>query len=112
MTHLYRLVEQGHAALERDDPDTVMAEVGKMLHEGWMTKRGLSPMVSTPLIDEIYETCMKCGAYGGKLCGAGGGGFLFVLVPQQAMTWLQHQLGDRNLIPIRIDETGSTVVRS
>lgn len=112
LKHLYELVDQGHKALEQDDPDTVMVEIGKMLHDGWMTKRSLSPMVSTKLIDEMYDTCIKCGAYGGKLCGAGGGGFLFVLVPTQAVQWLQHQLGDRRLIPVHIDETGATTIRS
>lgn len=112
LSHLYSLVEQGHRMLEKDDPDLVMTEIGKMLHEGWMTKRSLSPKVSTPEIDELYATCIANGALGGKLCGAGGGGFLFVLVPQHAVEGLQARLGVHRLIPVGIDEGGVTILRS
>lgn len=110
--HLHQMVGQGYTLFAQDDPETVIPEIGRMLHEGWMTKRGLSPHVSSPLIDELYDLALANGAMGGKLCGAGGGGFLFLLVPQGKVAALQEKLGDRKLIPIRMDETGASIFRT
>jgi D-glycero-alpha-D-manno-heptose-7-phosphate kinase len=57
-------------------------EFGEILHEHWLTKKRLSDSISTPLIDEIYESARKNGATGGKVAGAGGGGFLMLYCPQ------------------------------
>jgi D-glycero-alpha-D-manno-heptose-7-phosphate kinase len=57
-------------------------EFGEILHEHWITKKGLSEKISEPFIDEAYETARKNGAIGGKVVGAGGGGFLLVYCPQ------------------------------
>ena len=55
-------------------------EIGSMLHESWMLKRSLTPEISSSQIDDYYERACKAGAIGGKLCGAGGGGFLMLYV--------------------------------
>ncbi|MFX8758800.1 hypothetical protein ABTM54_19435, partial [Acinetobacter baumannii] len=60
------------SALESNDLDAF----GEILHEGWMLKRTLASGISNPQIDHWYETGRKHGAKGGKLLGAGGGGFL------------------------------------
>ena len=52
--------------------------MGELLNESWMEKKKL-PGVTQPAIDRMYSACMEAGAYGGKLCGAGGGGFLFFM---------------------------------
>lgn len=57
-------------------------EFGEILHEHWLVKKGLSDKVSDPFIDEAYETARHNGALGGKIVGAGGGGFLLVYCPQ------------------------------
>jgi D-glycero-alpha-D-manno-heptose-7-phosphate kinase len=57
-----------------------LTQFGRILDEGWRLKRQLSSKITTSQIDEWYETAMKAGAEGGKLCGAGGGGFLLFLV--------------------------------
>lgn len=57
-------------------------EFGEILHEHWMTKKGLSAAVSEPFIDEAYDTARKYGALGGKVVGAGGGGFLLIYCPE------------------------------
>jgi D-glycero-alpha-D-manno-heptose-7-phosphate kinase len=56
-------------------------EFGEILHEHWLTKRGLSESVSTSFIDEVYEIARQNGAVGGKIVGAGGGGFLMLYCP-------------------------------
>ncbi len=57
-------------------------EFGEILHEHWLTKKGLSNKVSDPFIDEVYEEARKNGAIGGKVVGAGGGGFLMLYCPK------------------------------
>lgn len=58
-------------------------EFGDLLHEHWLIKKGLSDKISDPFIDEAYETAMKNGAIGGKVIGAGGGGFLLFYCPKE-----------------------------
>jgi len=61
-------------ALQQGD----IREIGSLLHEGWQAKRRISTKISTPHIDELYELALKHGALGGKITGAGGGGFLLL----------------------------------
>lgn len=112
LSHLYDLTIAGQQAFELSDPEAALTEVGRLLRDAWKTKRGLTKSVSSPTIDEIYDTAMDCGALGGKLCGAGGGGFFLLLVPNHCRERLQERLGDRRLVPIRMDEIGSTVYRT
>lgn len=112
LSHLYQLTIAGQAAFELQDPEAAIGEVGKLLNEAWQVKRKLSSSVSSPEIDEIYESAISSGAIGGKLCGAGGGGFILLLVPERARDRVQERLGDRRLIPIRMDEVGSVILRS
>jgi len=66
------------------DKSDRLDDFGRLLHEQWKLKRELSSKISTSQIDEIYETGIKIGALGGKLIGAGGGGFmLFIARPEQ-----------------------------
>lgn len=69
---------------------------GAVLHEGWELKRRLSDAISTEEIDNWYRTGIKAGAYGGKLCGAGGGGFLLFVAPPE-----RHDDIRRELLPLR-----------
>ncbi len=62
-------------------------EFGELLHEHWLTKKGLFSGVSDPFIDEAYDTARKNGALGGKIVGAGGGGFLLLYCPKE-----KHQI--------------------
>ena len=66
---MLRLVDEAMAALTHAEDR--LAEFGKLLHEQWMIKRGMSSKITTSAIDEMYETGMKAGAIGGKLLGAG-----------------------------------------
>lgn len=110
LDHLYQLTQQAFRMLETTDPEISLVELGKMLHEGWMTKRSLSRAISDPEIDAIYDAALGAGALGGKLCGAGGGGFFLLLVPDHARVRIQDALGDRSLIPIKMDDVGATIV--
>lgn len=83
---------------------------GKLLHESWMIKRGLSKLVSNGSIDEMYQAAMDSGAVGGKLCGAGGGGFLLLFVPPENQGKVKEKLKDLLLVPVRFDDLGSHLV--
>ena len=63
-------------------------EFGEMLHEHWFIKKGISSKISDPFIDEVYEAAMKNGALGGKVIGAGGGGFLLFYCPHNKAKFL------------------------
>jgi D-glycero-alpha-D-manno-heptose-7-phosphate kinase len=83
-----------------------------MMHDGWMTKRRLSDKVSSPQIDQLYEHARAQGALGGKLCGAGSGGFLLMVVPPAVQPKFLEQLGDVRVIRIGLDTQGSTILRN
>lgn len=84
------------------------ARMGELLHEGWELKKHLST-VSDPQIDEWYEIGMKHGAYGGKLLGAGGGGFLFFIAPFDTHAQIAEATGLRR-IDFKIVNSGSEVI--
>ena len=80
------MVEEGAEILREGDLD----EFGRLLHEAWELKRGLSDQVSSDEVDDIYERARTAGAIGGKLLGAGGAGFILLYVPverQKAPSW-------------------------
>lgn len=83
---------------------------GKLLHEAWMLKRQLSDYVSTPKIDSIYETALKAGAVGGKLLGAGGGGFILFLVEPDKQEKVKNALNDLSHVPFKFETEGAKII--
>lgn len=67
-------------------------DFGNMLHDGWVKKRSLATTISNSNIDVWYQHALEAGAYGGKLCGAGGGGFLLFVAPQEAHAEIRKRL--------------------
>lgn len=105
---LGQTVEEGLAILQ--DERRSLDELGRLLHEGWRIKRELADGVTTPAIDGIYSAGREAGAIGGKLLGAGGGGFMLFYVPPEKRTAVRERL--RNLIHVgfRIEGEGSKIV--
>ena len=91
-------------------PSTPIAEFGKLLNEGWQHKRALSDKVSTSLVDELYETARSAGAIGGKLMGAGGGGFLLLFAPPEMQAKVRARLAKLVHVPFEFEADGSRVV--
>jgi D-glycero-alpha-D-manno-heptose-7-phosphate kinase len=83
---------------------------GRLLDEAWRLKRTLSAAVSSPRIDELYETACRAGATGGKLLGAGGGGFLLLCVPPERQGDVAAALPGLYEVPLRSSLDGATVV--
>lgn len=99
------LAEDMKQALEHDD----LSSFGDLLNEGWKLKRTLASGISNPVIDEAYETAMSNGALGGKLLGAGGGGFLLFYCEPEKQEQLRVALKMRPF-PFRFEKDGTSVV--
>ncbi|MDH7804211.1 MULTISPECIES: hypothetical protein [unclassified Rhizobium] len=112
LRHLYELCEEGVRILEGNDSQRALTDLGKLISEGWMTKRSLSPAVSSARIDDIYKTAMSLGGYGGKLCGAGGGGFMLFLASDHVQAKLRERFGDKNFVKISTEDNGASIVHS
>ena len=85
-------------------------EFGKLLDSSWKFKRSLSDQVSTPEIDEIYNTAMNAGAIGGKILGAGGGGFILFFAKPEVQPTIRESLKKLVHVPFNFDNSGSRVV--
>jgi D-glycero-alpha-D-manno-heptose-7-phosphate kinase len=85
-------------------------EFGKLLDEGWRYKRALSDKVSTLKIDEMYECALSAGALGGKIIGAGGGGFLLIFARPENQSKLVKAFSKLIHVPFRFENAGSSVV--
>jgi D-glycero-alpha-D-manno-heptose-7-phosphate kinase len=110
LSHLLTLVDQAVDVLEGDDPERLLSELGAMLHDGWETKKRLSSKVSNPQIDALYDAARAAGAGGGKLCGAGSGGFLLMLVPPERRAGFLERMQGSAVIPVGMDTIGSTIL--
>lgn len=84
--------------------------MGEILHTGWMYKKELANGISNPDIDHYYELAMKNGALGGKLLGAGGGGFLLFYVEEQHRTRVRKALSDLKEINFSFDSKGTQTI--
>ena len=89
LLRMCELAEQMRVSLHNND----ISAFGSILHEGWMLKKELASGISNPAIDEAYECAIKHGALGGKLLGAGGGGFLLFYCPEERQSELRQKLG-------------------
>ena len=85
-------------------------EFGDLMHESWVCKRALSDKVSTPEIDAMYEKARGAGAIGGKILGAGGGGFMLLFVRPEHQPQVREVLKDLVHVPFNFDESGSRIV--
>jgi D-glycero-alpha-D-manno-heptose-7-phosphate kinase len=89
-----------------------LSELGKLLHQGWTIKRSLSPSVSTEAIDTWYEKARSASAVGGKLLGAGSGGFLLLYVEPQHQDNVRSALADLQEVPFAFEGAGSSILFS
>lgn len=85
-------------------------EFGTLLHEAWQAKRSLSARVSNAEVDEMYGAALKAGALGGKITGAGGGGFMLLFVPPERQAKVREALTSLIHVPFRFDHSGSQIV--
>ena len=101
------LVDEGLSILTGKDE---LIRFGELLNEGWQIKRNLSSKVSNPSVDSIYEAARRAGAVGGKLTGAGGGGFLLLFVPPHRQKHLKEVFSNLIHVPFKFESTGSQII--
>jgi D-glycero-alpha-D-manno-heptose-7-phosphate kinase len=102
-----QMVDEGIAVLASERP---IEEFGRLLHEAWIQKRRLSDLVSNKEIDAAYETAQKAGAIGGKILGAGAGGFMVLFARPDRQAEIRAQLGSLVHVPFHFESEGSRIV--
>lgn len=104
-----RQVDRAHAILTGDGP---LSAFGELLGEAWREKRRLASGVSNPHIDAMFDRALEAGALGGKILGAGGGGFLLLFVPADRQEKLREALREFHEVPFRLHGPGSSIIHS
>lgn len=111
LVSMYNLVNEAQKILEGSAPiDSIVQDIAALLKESWALKKKLSSGVTKSEIDQLYDFCIEHGAIGGKLCGAGGGGFLLMVVSPEKRKNLISAVGERRCISVQIDQLGSHVI--
>lgn len=85
-------------------------DFGDLLHQAWLAKRSLSSSISNENIDALYGRGKMAGAVGGKITGAGGGGFLLLFVPPEKQSSVREALSDLLWIPFHFEFNGSQII--
>ena len=109
LASLHRMVEQGHTRLAGGGS---LEPFGRLLDEGWRLKRGLCAGVTNDEIEMMYATGLANGAWGGKLLGAGGGGFLLFCAPPERHAAIAEALPGKHRVKVSLASPGSAVVFS
>ena len=105
---MYGLVDEAEKVLVSEDRS--LDEFGRLLDYTWKLKRGISGGISTDTIDGQYQKALDAGALGGKLLGAGGGGFLLFYVPEDKQAAVREALGGLLYVPFRFENDGTKVI--
>jgi D-glycero-alpha-D-manno-heptose-7-phosphate kinase len=109
LAEIRALVDEGYRVLVGGGS---LAPFGQVLHKAWLLKRELDEAISNSTVDDIYEAGMEAGALGGKLLGAGGGGFVLFFVPPERKEAVRERLGHLPEVPFRVNACGTHVVHA
>lgn len=108
LKEMYALVDEAEKVLT--DKDSDLDDFGRLLDHTWKLKKQTGSKISTNSIDEYYERGIRAGALGGKLLGAGGGGFLVFYVPQEKQDSVRLVMKDLMYIPFEFENGGTRVI--
>lgn len=108
LTKMYRLVDEAEAVLTDSNRD--LDDFGRLLDMTWRLKKGTGSSISTNSIDGLYEKGIAAGALGGKLLGAGGGGFLVFYVQQEKQRAVRAAMKELLYIPFKFEDGGTRVI--
>jgi D-glycero-alpha-D-manno-heptose-7-phosphate kinase len=106
LRRMTRLAQELRQALQMND----LNGFGEILHQGWIEKKKLASGISNPMIDDWYETARQNGAIGGKLLGAGGGGFLLLYAPPECHAEIIKALPDMRPVNFNLEPQGSKII--
>jgi D-glycero-alpha-D-manno-heptose-7-phosphate kinase len=105
---MHQLVDEAETIVT--NPTRSLDEFGRLLNESWQIKRSLTSKISNSDIDSVYEAGLSAGALGGKLLGAGGGGFMLFYIPPERRDALRMRLKNLLCVPFGFSSRGSHVV--
>ena len=106
LREIKQMAHEARCAIETENFDVL----GVLLHESWALKKRLARTISNGRINEMYETARRAGAIGGKIAGAGGGGFLLLYVPLESQNKVRTKLNDLQELPFRLEADGTKVI--
>jgi D-glycero-alpha-D-manno-heptose-7-phosphate kinase len=106
LRELKYMAHEARCAIETGDFD----ELGVLLHQSWELKKRLADTISNGQINEMYESARGAGAIGGKIAGAGGGGFLLLYVPIEHQNKVRTKLNGLQELPFRLEADGTKVI--
>ncbi len=107
LTAMYEMVSEAKNILTNGRN---MNEFGELLHQSWLLKRSLTKHISNNYIDEIYQTAIDAGALGGKLLGAGGGGFMLFYANSGTHASIKSALNSLLNVPFKFEQSGSQII--
>lgn len=110
LDRMHDIVYEAEEMISSCKPAEMVQRLGQLLHEAWNLKKCLSTMISNTAIDDFYEKAIRAGAYGGKLAGAGGGGFLFLLAPIDRQQEIRNALSGLLQVQFRFEQEGSKII--
>lgn len=108
LLEMLALVDEAEQVLTDKTAD--LDDFGRLLHQSWMLKKQTGSKISTGSIDELYQKAMEAGALGGKLLGAGGGGFLLFYVQEERQEAVSRAMGDLMRVPFAFEDGGTRVI--
>lgn len=109
LKQMRKMVDEGWDILTGNRP---LSAFGNLLHQAWIAKRSLSQVISNSEIDRLYQQGLEGGAWGGKLLGAGAGGFLLFFAPPETHPRLRSIFGDKQVLKVKINAPGSEIIFS
>ncbi|MBI4596899.1 MAG: kinase [Candidatus Omnitrophica bacterium] len=107
LQRMHQMVDEAIRLLQGTED---IAVLGRLLHDGWQLKKSLTDRISTAQIDEMYDAALRAGAIGGKLLGAGGGGFFLVFARPTDHERVSEALRDLLHVPFRFEHAGSRII--
>jgi len=106
LREIKQMAFQARSELESGDFDAF----GSLMHQSWELKKKMAGQISNGTINEIYETARRAGAVGGKITGAGGGGFILLYVPYEKQFAVRQAMRDLQELPFRLESDGTKVI--
>jgi len=107
---MHAMVGTATKIISDSHPNSMLEELGRLMHESWQLKKSLSTQITNSAIDDAYKRAMAAGAYGGKLAGAGGGGFLALLVRPDVQDRVRIALKDFLEVSFTFSNEGSSII--
>ena len=107
LNELRSMVIESVSILENESP---ISQIGKLLNHAWSIKRSLSPLISSNEIDDLYTAIISAGALGGKITGAGGGGFFLVFAEPSKQENIRQKLKKLLHVPFQFENQGCHIL--